>query len=56
VPPTATINTVVSASCESTDPVLVTENRELLGVITHRALLLGIRGRSPNVTDQPPIE
>ena len=55
VPPTATINTVVNTSCETTDPVLVADSGEPLGVITHRALLLGIQGRSPDTIDQPPI-
>ncbi len=45
VAPSATINAVVSASCETTDPVLVAENGQAVGVITHRALLLGIQGQ-----------
>ena len=45
VPPAATINAVVSASCETADPVLVSEDGEAVGVITNRTLLLGIQGQ-----------
>lgn len=43
--PSATLNDVVSESCESAGSVLVTENGQRIGFITHRALLLGIQGQ-----------